>query len=144
MTKHIKSIIETIIAPESNWKLQLLTQWPTILGNVKTKVHLEKINEDSLVLGVTDSCWLQELYMLSPLLIDTINKKLDYPRIKTLRFKKTGVKKKEHKRERSKGQQPPSKQITIVPREYNALKCIKDPELQKVLESFLRRCKQEQ
>src|SRR5579871_3385416 len=99
MSTHIKSIIEHLITTEGNWKLQLLTQWPTILGNIKTKVHLEKINDDSLVLGITDSCWLQELYMLSPLLIETIKKKLDYPRIKTLRFKKIGVKKKEQKKE---------------------------------------------
>lgn len=143
MTKHIKSIIENIISDQGNWKLQLLTQWPTILGNVKTKVHLEKINDDSLVLGITDSCWLQELYMLSPLLIETINKRLDYPRIKTLRFKKVGIKKREQKKERS-GTQPSLKQITILPREHTALTRIKDPELQKVLENFLRRCKQEQ
>lgn len=144
MTKHIKSIIETIITDQGNWKLQLLTQWPTIMGNVKTKVNLEKINNDSLVLGVTDSCWLQELYMLSPLLIEAINKKLDYPRIKTLRFKKTGVTKRVQKKERSGTQPRYLKQITILPHEHKALTCIKDPDLQKALENFLRRCKQEQ
>lgn len=142
MTKHIKTLLETIIVDQSNWKLQLLQHWPTMLGNLNTKVRLEKIENDMLVLGVSDSCWLQELYMLSPLLLQTINKKLDSPRIKSLRFKKIGIKKEEQKKEIV--AQPLScTLLRLSPQETKALQTVKDLELRTALTDFLRRCKQE-
>ncbi len=142
MIKSIKDLIRNAIDHQDNWKLQLLQHWPTILGNLKTKVHLEKINDDHLVLGVADSCWLQELYMLSPLLIQTINKKLDAPRIKSLRFKKIGMPKQKEKREL------PTKRLNcrMIPlssKEQQALHRIEDPELRAAISAFLRRCQQE-
>lgn len=142
MTKTIKNLLENIFDHPNSWKVQLLKHWPTILGNLKTKVHLEKINEDSLVLGVSDSCWLQELYMLSPLLLETINKRLDAPRIKSLRFKKVGIKKQIEKKAPAK--KPLScKMVPLSSKEQQALHTIKDPELRNAISDFLRRCQQE-
>lgn len=141
MVKNIKELLETIIVDQSNWKVQLLQHWPTILGNLNTKVRLEKIENDMLVLGVSDSCWLQELYMLSPLLVQTINKKLDSPRIKSLRFKKIGTKKPE---KRNTVAQPLScKLFNLSDQEIKALETVKDHELRAALTDFLQRCKQE-
>ena len=142
MTKTIKSLVQNILVDQHNWKLQLLQSWPTILGNLNTKVHLEKINNDSLVLGVSDSCWLQELYMLSPLLVRTINKKLDAPRIKSLRFKKVGIKRQTHKRA-SVTKRHSYKTVPLTHKEQKALHNIKDPALRTALSDFLRRCQQE-
>lgn len=94
MTKEIKNVLSLILANHANWKIHLLNNWSTILGPLSSKVYLEKIQEDTLILGVQDSCWLQELYLLSGMLIKTINQTLDQPRIKHLRFKTIGIKKK--------------------------------------------------
>jgi hypothetical protein len=142
MAKQIKNLLATIFDHKDNWKLQLLQHWPTILGNLNTRVHLEKINDDHLVLGVADSCWLQELYMLSPLLIQTINKKLDVPRIKSLRFKKIGIQKeKEIKAQPAK--RLSCKTVPLSVKEQQALHRIEDPELRTAIAAFLRRCQQE-
>lgn len=142
MAKPIKNLLTTIFDHQDNWKLQLLQHWPTILGNLNTKVHLEKINDDHLVLGVSDSCWLQELYMLSALLIQTINKKLDAPRIKSLRFKKTGIQK-EKEIKALPAKRISCKMVPLSAKEQEALHTIKDPELRTAISAFLRRCQQE-
>ena len=142
MAQSVKSLVQNIFANQDNWKIQLLKNWPDILGHLNTKVHLEKIEDDCLVLGVSDSCWMQELYMLSPLLLATINKKLDAPRIKSLRFKKVGIRKQITKR-------APKRRFDsfvtkpLTPKEERALTHIKDPELSASIKDFLRRCQQE-
>ncbi len=138
----MKRLLHDLFDHQENWKITLLKNWPDILGNLSTKVHLEKINNDSLVLGISDSCWLQELYMLSPLLIRTINKKLDEPRIKSLRFKKVGIKK-ETKKRAVKRKKAPFIAPPLSPKEKKALTSIKDPDLHREIQAFLRRCQQE-
>lgn len=141
MAYKIKDILKKVFKNNDNWKIQLLQQWPHIIGSLSTKVRLEKINKDSLVLGVYDSCWLQELYLLSPVLLKTINEKLENTHIKRLRFKQASInntikKKDNKKRSRIK------KEVILTKREKDTLKKIKDPDLGKALEGFLIRCYQ--
>lgn len=142
MAHDIKQLLNTILHTDSSWKVQLLRDWKDILGNLGTKVHLEKIHDDTLILGVSDSCWMQELYMLSHLIINKINQKLDQPRIKKLRFKTVG--------DQPRMQYVPSqrheyvvKEVKLNPTEKRALEKIKDPQLQDALKQFLVRCYQE-
>jgi hypothetical protein len=142
MTKNIKSILTALIAPNESWKFQLLTAWPKIIGPINNAVTIEKITEDTLVISVNDSCWLQELYLLSDLLIKTINENLDQPRIKHLRFKQAG----HHKKKATIRQTVKKKELKTVvlsTRERIALKQIDDPALKDALEKFLIRCYQE-
>lgn len=141
MPKHIKDLMPSIL-PTQKWKAQLLTNWNTIIGDLHTQVCLEKIEEHSLVLGVTNNSWLQELYMLSPLLIEKINAQLDKPRIKQIRFKiankKTINKKKIHT--------PTKKQPmdwSVSTKEQKTLDAIEDTQLRDALKNFLIRCYQE-
>jgi len=138
MAKEIKTILETLFAHHNNWHLQLLQSWPSIVGNIKTDVHLLKIYEDTLVIGVMDSCWLQELYLLSPLLIQTINQKLDLPRIKKLRFKSIGITDKKIKKESHK-KVIVEKAIQLTTRETAMLAQVKDKQLATVLHDYLLR-----
>ncbi len=139
MTIPVKKILETFFTERSTWQLQLLSKWPTIIGSIKTKVQLLKIYEDTLVIGVLDSCWLQELYLLSPLLIKTINENLDQPRIQKLRFKSVGLaeKKKEKEKPPVLG---PQKIAQLAPREIAMLESITDEQLRMVLRDYLLRC----
>jgi len=142
MAKEIKSCLHTILRKDDNWKFQLLHQWPTLFGNLQTTIQLIKIQDDTLVLGIADSCWMQELYMLSNILIKTINKTLDQPRIKKLHFKTIRpCKKIEYK-----SYHPIKKEFKVInlsATEQYALKKIDDHELSSALNEFLIRCYQE-
>jgi len=113
------------------------------MGKLANHVTIEKIYPDTIILGVYDSCWLQELYLLSATLLQTINQNLDQPRIKQLRFKQTTRKKK-----------APTQQIDTMPKftttdvsmsqsEQVALSRITDESMRAVLKSFLIRCHRE-
>lgn len=122
--------------------MQLLKQWPAIVGNLSNKVYIEKIDDGILTLGVIDSCWLQELYLFSPLLLNTINQTLDQPYIKQLRFKTAGQKPPSHKK-KGFGASCPIKQVRLTPAERYALEQISNLELRKALEAFCIRCHRE-
>jgi len=142
MSIQIKTLLDELLGQSNNWQLQLLKNWPNIVGSIRTKVQLLKIYEDTLVIGVLDSCWLQELYLLSPLLIQTINEKLDRPRIKNLRLKAVGITDKKLKKE------APLKKISVAPvhlsaHEQETLNSIPDEQLRHVLKNYLIRCHRE-
>lgn len=141
MPKKIKTIIADLLPEHAQWKLTLLSNWDSIMGNLKTKVHLEHLSEESITLGVYDSCWLQELYLLSPMLLQHINNALDVPRIKALKFKKSGIRTgtKIKKKETLKKQEA----VHLTAQEQQALTTIKDDELRCALQQFLIRCYQE-
>jgi hypothetical protein len=141
MTKQLKDLLPSLIRKEENWQFMLLQQWNSIVGNLGTHVCLEKIHNDTLILGVYDACWMQELYMLSGLLIDTINKNLDQPRIKHLRFKRIAPR--APKQVTSIPTTPLLKPIVLTPREQKALDGIHDAQLREALQHFLIRCYKE-
>ncbi len=142
MTTHIKHVLRNLVT-SNDWKKSLLNNWKEIIGDkLSDKVTLEKIYNTSVTLGVIDSCWLQELYLLSPILIKTINEKLDRPRIKQVRFKQIG-KKKRGTEKRKEIKKEKNIIVNLSPREQNALKHVNDTELRKVLQSFCVRCHQE-
>ncbi len=139
MAQPIKNLLTTLIKPKHSWHIQLLSSWDSTLGKLSSKVRLEKIDDDTLVLGVYDSCWMQELYLMTPMLIATINKKLDQPYIKHLRFKRVVARK--HTPQPVVLTLPPNHQeVTLKPTEYAALEKIKDPQLSMALQQFLIRC----
>ena len=143
MAKKIKNIIHTVFSKKNNWKIQLLQHWPKIIGELQTKVRLEKIHKDSLVLGVYDSCWLQELYLLSPILLKRINQKLENQTFKRLRFKQVGIKKRKKIKQNKRGEIPVNKKVTLTSKQEETLKKIRDPDLCDALKNFLIRCYQE-
>lgn len=141
MATHIKNIIQDIIDQnnEESWKIYMISNWDSIIGNLKTKVRLEKIQNDTLILGVYDSSWMQELFLLSNDLINNINSKLNKPYIKQIRFKKVEYTKIAEKKIKPKKYYA---KIELTSQELVTLKKIKDPELSQVLRSFLIRCHQ--
>jgi hypothetical protein len=137
----LKDILYSIVYPKNNWKTQLLAQWKTIVGPLENKVYIEKIYDDTLVLGVFHSCWMQELYLLAPLFIKKINEKLDEPYIKQIRFKHSGTKK-----EKSQKKKPVpliKKNVALTKKDESTLNKITDPALKEALKAFRLRCYQE-
>ena len=143
MAKPLKILLKNIFPTEQEWKIQLMRNWNSILGDLGNKIRIEKILDDTIVCGVQNSCWMQELYMLSSVLIKTINQNLDKPRIKQLRFKKAGTftEKKEVVKKRK--QLPLPAHINLTIRQKKALANIEDNELRTSLEQFLKRCQGE-
>lgn len=141
MSTHIKELLSTCLDSQ-HWHIKLLKQWPDIVGNLASKVHVEKISGTTLTLGVTDSCWLQELYLLSPLLLETINQTLDHEHIKQIRFKKAGNHKTK-KKQSHKGASCNIKSIRLTHAEQYALEQINNEELKQALKAFCIRCHRE-
>jgi len=139
---HIKEIVTQIIktsSPQQNWKSNIMQNWGEIIGSLASKVFIERIYQDTIILAVTDSCWMQELHLLSELIKTKINQTLSEPRIKTIRFKYST--KKNSSVQKIRVNTPISfipKQLT--PQEQQALSHIQDQELSQALTRFLQKC----
>ena len=83
----INLLTNTWTKKTSTWKLKIIADWPQIVGNLHEKVRVEKVHEDTLVLGVYDTCWMQELHLLSNMLISKVNKHIQADHIKKISLK---------------------------------------------------------
>lgn len=141
MVMLIKEIMPSLLGMPSDWHAALLGQWDTIVGSLKTRVRLEKIQEDTLIIGVYEAHWMQELYVLSQVLIDSINQFLGEPRIKKLRFKL--VEERKFKTKKKTGYNLKKKSnaaIVLTAEQSKALKDIVDDQLKDALIQFWARC----
>jgi hypothetical protein len=137
--KCVTLILDQLFKQYGDWKIYLMANWPHIIGNLKNHVTLEKVVNDTVILGVNDSTWMQELYMLSPVLINKINQALDKPHIKYVRFR-LQTKKKTCTRQQTKQLHTTMQRHTLNYREKKALGKITDHELCDALENFLNKC----
>ena len=140
--QNVKNILDSLLQPSIHkeaWKINLIKNWPTIIGSLHEKVSLQKINATSVVIGVYDSCWIQELYLLSKLILKKINSSLDRPRIETLRFQ--CIEKKELVIKKQAPTQEQQLKRALKPKESLALQKIHDPQLYAALQTLLQRCK---
>lgn len=141
--QNVKNILDSILQPsiqDEAWKLNLIKNWPSIIGSLHDKVSLQKIQATSVVLGVHDASWIQELYLLSKLILKKINNHLDNPRILTIQFR--CIEKKEVAIKKNYKPAACKKNVDLKPHEFQALKKIHDPELSAALQGFLQRCLQ--
>ena len=141
MARSLKNLLNNVFKNE-NWKVKLLSEWETIVGNLADKMRLEKIDNGMLFIGVYQSSWMQELYLLSNVLKKTINDHLGHPHVKQLRFKYAAKKKEKNSQQPLKKREQPKefKPISLSGTEQQALEVIKDPDLKKALPGFLSRC----
>lgn len=140
MAQSIGNYIRKAMPGEVDWRVRLLNAWERITGTIGTQVRLEKIEEELLVIGVYDACWMQELYLLTPVLLGIINQNLDRPRIKQLRFKRAGKRERKQQPLPRKGQvwKDPEYRLTRI--EQTALTHITDPQLRDALARYRARC----
>lgn len=143
MFKSLKTVLGNSFSLSTNsWKTKLLTDWPTIVGNLHDKITLEKIHGDTIIVGVYDVSWLQELYMLSAVLLKTINGHLDKPYLKKIRLKYATKKSTRKVLPKQKSKAPiERKKIKLNALESGALLKIKDKDMRDALHLFLSRCK---
>ena len=146
MAKHISEFLNSFISKENAWKIKLLKDWDKIIGDLKDKVAIEKIERDLLVLRVSHPAWAQELFLLSDVLKKKINSLFDKNYIRQIRFKSAALKKRKNKKNRIKNsfKSPPSnslKDVYLTPNEKKSLSKIMDNELAEWLEKFYLCCK---
>jgi hypothetical protein len=143
MTKQVKNIIKDLIPSQHQWKFELFKQWDNIIGHLKKRVAIEKIDDDTLYLRVCHPAWANELSLLTPLLKEKINACLDKPRIKNIRFKNR------ESQYRAPATKPTNQQAkTINPtaielnnKEQIILAGIHAKELQSIVAEYFIRCK---
>lgn len=139
MAVAIKDIIPHILEKQADWRVALARDWHKIVGSLGTRTCLEKIFEDTAIIGVYESHWMQELYLLSSDIRDLLNSMLPTPRIKHVRFKLVEERKKRARILPMKKR----KRQSVVPLsglQKEALERIKDQDLQSALTDFWARC----
>lgn len=144
MSKSLKDLLTNIIPKEHLWKITIFQNWDNIIGNMKNKVIIDEIKDDTLYLGVIHPAWAQELQMLSPMLKTKINSYLEKAQIKSIRFKLISAKTKVKKIQSNNSDQN-SLTIDICKKlsktEQLVLNNISDNELRDVMHNFGLRCK---
>jgi hypothetical protein len=141
MAKTLHELIATCL-PTDNWRLTLIKEWPTIFGPLSARVSIEAVHDTTLVLGVSDACLMQELYLLSPLIVSTIQKTIGSSVIKQVRLKRTEMSMK-HKPSKTMSVQHTKKTVLLTRAETHALECVRDLELREALKNYCMRCHQE-
>jgi len=149
MSRRVGHYLTDIIPEEHRWKLELFHNWETIIGSLKDKVRIEKIADNSLILGVCHPAWAQELFFLTPMLKEKINKILRKNRITDIRVRTTDFSSKQQNTavprpqcgtiNADHGTMQIEQCLTIY--EHGSLQNIKSTELQSALAKFYLRCK---
>ncbi len=159
MIKHISELLTSFVCQNDKWKIKLFNNWDKVVGDLKDKVTIIKIENKLLVLGVTHPAWAQELFMLSDVLKNRINSLFEKERIKYIRFKT--LKREKYIYKKLKSEEHTSvetfnveeksgltknrfnKNLSLTKNEYLSLTKIKDQELKDNLKSFCFRCKKD-
>ena len=137
----IKDIIPQLLEEKVDWHRALLQNWQSIVGTLKTRIRIEKIYDNTLIIGVYESHWMQELYLLSSVLIDSVNTFLGEPRIAHLRFKLVEEKKRTPFLKKSvKTRKQTALRLSVA--QEKALASLKDEQLKKALRDFWGRCQE--
>ncbi|OGB97592.1 hypothetical protein A3F06_03610 [candidate division TM6 bacterium RIFCSPHIGHO2_12_FULL_36_22] len=139
MVTNLNILVQTALSQQGDWQLFLIKNWKNIIGNLSQHVRLEKIYDSTIILGVYDTHWMQELYMFSNILLDKINDALEEPKVTHIRFKKVN-RPVEQKTSITYTKPSASKPIQLSEKEQKALAALSDPELVQALKRFLVRC----
>jgi flagellar biogenesis protein FliO len=144
--KHISELLNNYVLEKDEWKIKLFNNWDKVIGNLKNKVVILKVENKLLVLGVTHPAWAQELFMLSDLLKNRINSLFEKEHIKYIRFQTLKFKQNESKNINEEIINIEKKEnlnkLTLNKKEYKALTKIKDPELKESLKRLFLKCKE--
>lgn len=131
----LSECLEGAFPCQEKWAIRLARGWDKAIGDLHERMRLEAIKDDQVVVGVYDSRWIPELFLLTPLLIKSMNDYLGGTFVRRIRFvlveKSTrGALKKVIPDENTR------KQPKMSMRQEQILGTIKDEELKDVLEKF--------
>jgi len=140
MAIQLKELIADLLNVQGDWHVSILENWDKIVGYLSKYTYVCSIKNDTIFLGVFESVWMQELFLMSDNLIDSINDFLGSKKIKHVRLKlmpKRAARKIKEKAAPLFCKSPIVLQLTDT--QELALKTVKDEELRKSLVTFLER-----
>lgn len=141
MAVGLNVLLNSLLKTDNDWRLRLVKEWPVIIGDLHSKMRLEKVVDDTIVIGVYDSHWMQELFMLSRTILRTINIKLGNEEVKQIRFTLATAQKKSLKPKKITETRESLNVLRLSQQQSAALGTIKDLDLQQSLQKILQRCK---
>lgn len=142
MAHHIKDSLASLLVKEVTWHTVISQQWHTIMGDLSNRMCVEKIQKNTLIIGVYDAGWLQELYYLSDMIKQKINDYLQAPHVHEIKFKAT-LRRKQMSSPVYEKKQFSLKKHPLSPLEQSALNRIEDTNLRSLLHEFLLRSYEE-
>jgi hypothetical protein len=139
MGQHISSLVNNLFLRYDDWRFTLIKSWPSIFGPLSQYTRLERVDGSTLIIGVYDPHWMQELHLLAPTLIASVNNHLQKQVITGVKFKL--AQRKAHTAPTIKKNSDEHQEKTIaIPHltthQQQALMDIKDPELKKALLTY--------
>lgn len=139
MEQHISNLVQNLFLRYDDWRFTLIKSWPSIFGPLSQHTRLEKVDGSTLIIGVYDPHWMQELHLLSPTLIASVNNHLQKQVVTNVKFKL--AQRKVHtppiiKKNTAAPEHAQAPLIKLNTHQQQALVDIKDPELKKALLTY--------
>jgi len=145
----LQTIMQTLLEKEQeSWQTKLFRNWSLIVGSLHTKICLERINDNLLIVGVHDIHWMQELHCLAADLVATINHHLGNSYVTRVRFVPSRTQHRPRNKPKQRIQPPvvPQQQQpkTVPPAQLTAsqqaaLATLGDVQLQEILQELMQR-----
>ena len=140
MAFSLHDLVATIVGEDQDdWRKRLMKEWPTIVGNLHQRMRLERVMNETAVIGVYEIHWMQELYMISDMIVSTINQKLGGVYVHKIRFV---VADKAHERKEKKRAvlAAACRQKSLAAPQKAALTKIQDQKLKEALSQLWSQC----
>lgn len=135
----LAEVLSSTLPQSSDWQTNLARNWQCAVGDLASRMRLERVKDKLLIVGVYDSHWISELFMLAPRIIEKINNFLGAPYVTQIRFVIANPKQKISKKQASNGEvlRP---RAPMNARQEQVLASIKDGQLHDALEKFFYAC----
>lgn len=143
MAKALSIILEEVVQKDVQWKIDVLQNWASIVGTIALHSRVEKISQDTIIVGVYDACWLHELHMLSQDLLCSINAYLKQHKIVHIRFKQVARHKKTDRSSLLKSSIVERKCLKLGNKQQEALRELVDRDLAEALQKVWYHCVKE-
>ncbi len=149
--KSVKETLTKLLEYKDNknhWKHLIIINWKDIIGKMHDQISIEKIEKDLIVLSVSNSSLMNQIFFLTNIIQNKINKLIKSDKIKRVRLKlrKENIfnKKKIYFKinKYNKLQNNLKNNIQLSTKENLALNKIKDKNLAQALKYFLEKCLQ--
>ncbi len=134
----LKDLLAIVLQSSDSWQEKLLRDWPHYVGDLHSRMRLERIIQDTVYVGVYDVRWLHELHCLSFMIVDGINKKLGGAFIQKIIFRSARPKKTITRTHYCAA--TAEYVATLSEKEMKTLAEIKDRELQEALMHYRLKC----
>jgi len=138
--EHIHQLITHVFKRHgSNHYFTLLRAWNDIMGRIADQTRLETLDGSTLVIGVYQPQWMQELHFCSQMIRDRVNAYVEAEVVQMVRFKlvtQRSRSQRKHRKEVSKRQQAPA----MGQKQQQVLHSIHDEQLRSILTHVYYTC----